>query len=409
MKLARTVKSLAVWLILGALALGCAACTRAPYGTDLMLGFTPAKRESGELDPESRKSAVGFALDLIGAAHTGNENTLVAPLSVLSALAMTANGARGNTLDEMEAVFGMSIEKLNEYFRLYPEASGQLNSANAIWFRDSGGFDVKREFLQLNADNYGAGLYKSAFDDSTCDEINRWVKDHTHGMIPEFLNAIDPDTLLFIVNAVAFDAKWEDPYIREQVREDEFTLENGVSRKVDFMYSEESVYLECGNATGFIKPYKGGRYAFAALLPDKGVSIEELLRSLDADTLISMLEDPKKGVEVNTSIPKFEIEFGCELKDALTAMGMKDAFGSSADFSGIYPGLFIGSVTHTAKILVDEHGTKASAATGIQMPTEADPIAEPYEVYLDRPFVYMLIDCETNLPFFIGTLMDVGK
>lgn len=344
-----------------------------------------------------------------------DENVLVSPLSVLLALYMTANGAEGRTEDQMMEVLG---DNLNGYLKAYQDALPQgedykLHIANGIWFRDEEFLTVQEEFLKTNQEYFNAGLYKAPFDDTTCKEINNWVKENTDGMIDSILDEISADAVLYLINALSFDAKWQKPYNEYSVREDcTFTKEDGTEQKTTLMYSEESTYLEDERATGFVKYYKDRKYAFVALLPKEGVTVADYVAWLDAEHLHELLEGAKQTT-VNAALPKFETEYDILLNDVLVQMGMPDAFSSAeADFSGMATSdrgnIFISRVLHKTFISVDELGTKAGAVTAVEM-TEECAAMEVYTVYLNRPFVYLLIDCETNQPFFIGTLMDVEK
>ena len=386
---------------------------------DLMDGVVANRPERiPDIKQADSKKLAGFALKLFMAAQTEGENTLVSPVSVLAALAMTANGARNNTLKQMEKAFGLDLDDLNSYFLSFLTSventpSSELEIADSIWIKDSGELKVAEDFLQKNADYYGADAYSAPFDDQTLDDINGWVSNKTHGMIPEILDEIPKDALMYLVNALAFEAKWAEPYLDTQIHKDEFfRCDDGVTRTVDFMVSKEHRYVSDGRATGFIKPYEGGRYAFAALLPDEGLSVSEYLKTLDGDALYKLITKTE-ATTVFAEIPKFESKYGTELSGALKNMGMTDAFdGSLADFGGIgevdYGNLYIGRVLHKTFISVDEKGTKAGAATVVEVPKATGAFEEPKRVVLDRPFVYMLIDMEANVPLFIGTMMDVG-
>ena len=365
-------------------------------------------------------AAADFGVRLFKTSIEEGENTLISPLSVLYALAMTANGADGETLAQMEQVLGMDVDNLNSYMLAYlellPESKDyKMSLANSIWFKDDPNFAVEQSFLQTNADYYGAGAYKAAFDEGTRNDINNWVKEHTDGMIPEIIDEIPDEAIMYLVNALAFDAKWADEYEEHQIREGRFTMEDGTRQDVDMMHSEEYTYLEDDLATGFIKYYKDRKYAFVAMLPNEGVSVSQYVDSLTGEHLRELLNNPL-DVTVFASIPKFETEYDIEMSEVLQEMGMTDAFDwQVADFSrlGTYNvdgmNICINRVLHKTFISVSEQGTRAGAATAVEMVAEgAMEIVEFKEVVLDRPFVYMLIDCETNLPFFIGTMMNVN-
>ena len=360
-----------------------------------------------------------FAVRLFKAGEQSGENTLISPLSVLCALAMTANGAEGKTREQMETVLGMTAEELNLYLYNYmnhlPQSEKcKLSLANSIWFTEDERFTVNQDFLQTNADYYNADIYKAPFNDRTCKDINNWVKQKTDEMIPEILNQISPDAIMYLVNALAFDAEWSEIYEENQVRKGQFTREDGTRQDADFIYSTEGIYLEDKNASGFVKYYKGGKYAFAALLPNEGIHVSDYIASLDGQSLHKLLTNPA-DTTVQVSIPKFETEYSVEMSGILEQMGMPLAFDPDhAEFGKLGTSaagnIYISRVLHKTFISVGEKGTKAGAATVVEMTDGCALLPEdPKEVYLDRPFVYMLIDCENNIPFFIGTMMDIGE
>lgn len=362
-----------------------------------------------------------FGLELLKLCREGGTNTLVSPLSIICALAMTANGAEGRTLEQMQSVLGARLSDLNEYLREYmqnlpEEERYKLSLANSIWFREDKNFEVKQEFLNKNEEFYSAQLYEAAFDASTVRDINKWIDEHTDGMIKEIISDISPSAMMYLINALAFDAEWQDIYNEHQVREGVFTREDGSMCDVELMYSGENAYLEDEYATGFIKYYADNKYAFVGLLPNEGVSVDAYVDWLDGSHVAWLLENAQSH-KVNAAIPKFESEYSTSLVESLQAMGMGDAFSPEpADFGGIGTyedaNLYIGDVLHKTFIKVDERGTKAGAATAVIVDATSaaiGPRVEPKTVYLDRPFVYMLIDCEKNLPFFIGTAESIGE
>ena len=412
-------KKLIVILLVLAMTLGLTACSQVS-ANDLMKDV-PAKAVDVLPDMDAGAAAAAdFGVRLFKTSMEEGENTLISPLSVLYALAMTANGADGETLAQMEQVLGMDCNNLNSYMLAYldllPETKDyKMSLANSIWFKDDPNFAIEQSFLQTNADYYGAGAYKAAFDEGTRNDINNWVKEHTDGMIPEIIDEIPDEAIMYLVNALAFDAKWADEYEEHQIREGRFTMEDGTRQDVDMMHSEEYTYLEDDLATGFIKYYKDRKYAFVAMLPNEGVSVSQYVDSLTGEHLRELLNNPL-DITVFASIPKFETEYDIEMSEVLQEMGMTDAFDwQVADFSrlGTYNvdgmNICIKRVLHKTFISVSEQGTRAGAATAVEMVAEgAMEIVEFKEVVLDRPFVYMLIDCETNLPFFIGTMMNVN-
>lgn len=408
---------LVAWMLaLGLLLTGCGGDSLSLQSKDLMAGIRPEK-----VDIIGGKSAgaVEFGIRLLEQRGEDGENGLISPLSVLAALGMTMNGAEGETLSQMEAALGMSREAVNACIKelisaLDSRETGQVHLANAIWFREDPDFTVNRSFLQTNANYYDADAYEAAFDDSTLQDINDWVSHRTDKMIEQILDEIPEQAVMYLVNALSFEARWQSVYYDRSVREGTFTREDGTTDSVEFMYDEEfTTYLECDNATGFLRYYEGGEYAFAALLPNEGISLGDVLGSLTGEALCQMVEQGE-FCPVYTAIPKFEALADYELSDALMAMGMMDAFDwQKADFSalGTYQeegkNICISRVLHKTFISVGEQGTKAGAATVVEMAAEGAAMTEPREVILDRPFLYMILDMETNMPLFLGTLYSV--
>lgn len=382
--------------------------------TDLMNGVLPNAVDTVPLDT-GKTAVTDFAVRLMQQCNQTGENTMISPISVLYALAMTANGAEGETLTQMETVLGMPLEALNGWLYTFRNTvdKDQMKLANSIWFTDDSRFQVNRNFLQTNADYYDAGVYQSEFSSTTLTDMNNWVKGHTDGMIPKILERIDKNDVMYLINAICFDAKWATPYKEKQVHEGTFTRENGSRMTVDFLYSSESYYLEDSLSRGFVKPYQGGRYAFVAMLPNEGVTVDEYLAGITGATIQNILTSKKK-MTVNVGIPKFESDFSLEMSDVLSEMGMENAFDpDSANFTGLGTmtdgNLSIGLVIHKTYISLDEQGTKAAASTVVGVTyTTAGPIVQQ-SVILDRPFVYMIVDQATGIPVFIGTMMSPGK
>ena len=383
----------------------------------LSAGYAPHPVQTGTLNSDILLGQTDFALDLLRltAAKEPGENVLVSPYSVSQALGMTANGAKGKTRSEMESVLGGSMEALNPAFYAFRTSapftpSIKLSTANSIWVRN--GYPVREDFLQTNADYYAADAFSAPFDDQTLEDINNWVDENTDHMIPSILDYIPADAELYLVNAVAFDAEWANPYTADQIGDGTFTAADGKKQNVQMMHGEFHQYLSDAHATGFMQYYTDYRYAFAAMLPEEGMTTEEYLDTLTAKGLREMLSKPE-DVTVYTALPEFKYDYSKELSEELIAMGMPTAFDSeNADFSGMTDsplGLFINRVLHKTHIEVTPQGTRAGAATVVEMCDGAEMITEePKHVTLDRPFVYMIVDTDTDLPVFFGTVNSIG-
>jgi len=418
MKKARRSLMIISFFLVCAMGVNLSGCTTGAQPRNLMEDMTPNKVSALDDLSSQNADAIDFAIRLFKASEESGKNTLISPLSVLCALAMTANGAEEETLEQMEAVLGMTTEELNQYLYSYMENLPQgekykLSLANSIWFTEDERFRVNPDFLQTNADYYRADIFKTPFNDQTCRDINHWVEESTDGMIPEILDQIPDEAIMYLVNALAFEAEWMEAYEEHRVRGGKFTREDGTEQDAEFMHGTDHVYLEDENATGFMKYYQGGKYAFVAMLPKEGVSVTDYVASLDGESLHMLLSNPQYETVI-TAIPKFETEYEVEMSAILQAMGMTDAFDVClADFSGLGThtdgNIYISRVLHKTFISVGEKGTKMGAATSVEMAAgSAAPSVEPKKVNLDRPFVYMLVDRENNMPFSIGTMMDVN-
>ena len=293
----RAKKIVALFLTAGILLSGIAACSNVEgmhlSGSTRKLNVT--KEDTGksgdnvQMLPSDEKSDkifadsyADFAIKAFQNSYEAGKNTMISPYSVINALAMTANGASGETLEQMESVLcgtaDCSLDLLNrELQRLQSsmpkEKNNHLYTANSIWYKDSDeNFVPADDFLKLNAEFYQADIFASAFDEKTTKDINRWIDRRTDGMIKDIMDQIPPYAIMYLVNAVAFEGEWQDPYEKEQVHDADFYDIDGNHSTVSMMYSEEYSFLKEEHAVGFIKPYKEG-FDFVALLPDVNMDI----------------------------------------------------------------------------------------------------------------------------------------
>jgi serpin B len=402
-----------------------------PKAQNLCAGIESSLPTAYAADEKFINSQTKFTIDMFKKTYADKEdeqeeqkNTLISPYSIMQALAMTANGANGNTLKEMEKVLGdgMEMNELNKYLlkqrtdsintkRSEYNNKWSMNTANSIWaINDKKRIVTRPEFIQKCVDYFDSEYYVAPFDDTTLNDVNNWVNEKTNKMIPKILNYISTEDVMYLVNAVAFEAEWATPYEEYQVHDGTFTSANGKEQKADMLCSMEK-YIGDENTDGIVKYYSGGKYAFAALLPDKGTTIDTYIENLTPEKLTNLLTSYKgKSIEANTKLPKFKYDYHNELSDELRSMGMPTAFSNTADFSNmsaiaeINP-IHIGMVIHKTFIELDENGTKAAAATLVAMKENGMPFYEDVkDVVFDRPFVYCIFDTETSLPVFIGAL-----
>ena len=397
-----------------AAALTLAACTScsASFRSAKQLTTTqkaPVVSASDSQKQEAAQDYLNFTAGLLQQTFTGS-NILLSPLSVADALCLTMEGAAGETLSQMETVLGEK-ETMRSYFSTIRRESGeQLTMADSVWIRNDPALSVNDNFLAIAAGNYQAEVYSAPFDEDTCSDINTWVEDQTDGEIQNLIEQINDDDIMYLINTTLFDAKWQNQYKSEDIRDRTFTTKSGTQKDVQMMYSNENIYLENDFCTGLLKYYEGKDYAFVGLLPDDNVTISQLVDRLDGDTLHELING-RISAEVEAGIPVFTGDTKLDLAKILPDMGMPLAFSSGADFSDMatYDGqsLYIGRVIHQTRIEVNEQGTKAAAATAVVMESgEAATSSNSYTVILNRPFVYMIVDMEQEIPVFIGVMTD---
>ncbi len=400
--------------------------TESESQTDAALQSDAASQSDlSTLSDEFAESYMDFSLRLLMQSQKSDSgaDVMVSPLSVMMALEMTRNGAVGETLSQMETVLYPDItaeegkEGLLAFSSGLPDTEkGHLALADSIWFKEDI-FIPNENFLKICAADYDAEIYEAPFDEDTLSDINRWVEEGTDGMVKDILNEIPEDAVMYLINAVAFEAEWQDTYHEYQVRDADFYCADGSSATIEMMYSEEWGYLQDENAEGFIKPYAEG-YDFVALLPDEEISLEEYIGQLDGATFLQTIKEVDDTIEVNAGLPKFESETSLELSGVLTELGMPLAFDEdAADFSAMGApsyetagNIYISRVLHKTYIAVDELGTKAGAATVVEMATgSAMESPETRTVILNRPFLYAIVEKDSGLPVFIGTVNDLGE
>ena len=399
------------------------AGTEPTIGSDvlqLLSGSAPADAPTGgQISEEFRKGYAKLAMQLLTRCKEETDGQLmVSPLSVLTALAMTANGADGETLAEMERTLtGLPLETLNEQLALFvrslpSEETAKFASANALFVNPI--YNVKDSFLNTVQGLYQAEIAKTDFEKSAdaAKSINDWCKEKTDGMIEKVVKETDfsPATLMVLVNALCFDAKWGSPYLEEtQIRDGAFYAADGEKTLTylwETAYAEDYLSGELG--TGFVKLYEGGKYGFLALLPAE--DLDTLLSELTPEAWLALWNTRQKGV-LETAIPKFRTGTDLELQEILAAMGMPKALSGDAEFPNMIEGVpaHIDKVIHKTFLELDNEGTRAAAVTAVEMRcTTAEP-AGPKRVILDRPFVYAIVDTATGLPIFLGTFEGVTE
>ena len=238
---------------------------------DLLSALERQPVESQAPDRELADPMGAFALALLQNSHVPGKNTVLSPYSLYLSLAMTANGAKGRTLEQIEGLLGMAVGELNPYMLSFNCAQGsEVADANSLWLHKE--LPVTETYLQTLRNYFEAQAYTAPFDSETMDAMNQWIEEQTAGRITQAVDQMAPNAMMYLINALTFDGKWNTPYTTNDLTQQSFLAPSG-ERTVEMMGSEESYYLNCGRGTGFMKDYEGDRYSFFALLPNEGLAL----------------------------------------------------------------------------------------------------------------------------------------
>ena len=370
-------------------------------------------------DPQGAAEAYAdFALDLLRAGRAEGESILLSPLSVTLALGMTAMGAQGETAAAFEEVLGMDQETLAAYCAALMTDYGDLggssetNLVNSLWCDED--LTLNDPFVKTCEDSFDAELFHADLQDpKAVERVNGWVKEATRGMIPPVVKEFDPNTVLALVNAVYFKNQFAQPLITPGMGWTmDFQNADGTVSQPQGMSNGErkEAYLSHENGQGVVMPYDDSRLGLLLMLPDEGSSLTDYLAAWDCQTISGLLSGQESRT-VDLQVPKFKAEWDGELKDALVALGLADAFDpQTADFTAMghcdKGPLSIGSAIHKSAFEVNEKGTEAAAATVVDilcgdLPQIPDDLVI---LHFDSPFVYGIVDLEIGAPLFLGTM-----
>ncbi len=415
--------------------LGCSASPPASLGlrADIALAQSEAPRVTSPSVTAGDQTELtagnhAFALELYRyLAAEADDNLFFSPHSISVALAMAYAGARGTTRAEMaEALrFTLPEDRLHPAFnhldlelsRRGEGADGKdgegfrLNVVNALWGQRD--YTFQEAYLETLARHYGAGLRLVDFVNETEPSrlaINSWVSEQTEGRIEDLIpdGALDALTRLVLTNAIYFNAAWAEPFMTQATRDGAFFLLNGETVEVPLMRQLAGFRYTQGEGYQAVElPYDGHELSMVILLPDTG-DFEAFERNLDATQLAAILAE-LSFTRLDLTMPRFETTSEFSLTDALSALGMPQAFTEAADFSGIdgTQELFISDVIHKAFVAVDEEGTEAAAATAVIVAAES--AQEPPVVRIDRPFIFLIRDIETGALLFLGRIVNPAQ
>lgn len=414
-------KTKSTWIILfsGLMLLSLYGGDCSIFGSESLAG--PVK----ELDQRliDANNNLGFKLFRELSAASAGENLFISPSSIITALAMTYNGADGETQRAMGKTLqldNMRMEEVNAAFvdlltiLQNPDPKVELTVANSLWVRK--GVDFYEEFLKLNQDYFQAEVTALDFGDPrAANTINNWVRSKTGEKIENIVEPpIDSDAILFLINAIYFKGEWAIPFEAELTREFPFNLPDGSQKDHPTMFRYGYYrYLENELFQAVSLPYgKNKRVTMYIFLPDQETDLETFIAEFSPANWKHWMYS-FGNMEGMLGLPRFKFEFETSLNDTLKALGMESAFDQvSADFSKmspIPPGLYISEVKHKTFVEVNEEGTEAAAATGVSLEAlslSKTLIPETFSMIVDRPFCFAIVDDLTGVILFMGSVTE---
>jgi len=339
-------------------------------------------------------------------------NVMVSPLSISLALSMTLNGAVGNTNRNMISalgLYGLSVDEINRiYFDLVSalkkaDPRVKMGIVNSIWIKKE--YPVLESFITANQKYYDARVQSLDFNQDALATINDWVSDKTKGKIPSIVNQISADEIMFLINAIYFNGKWEVQFEKPNTVNGAFTLSSGSLVTVPYMKIKEQYgYSEQTGYRALKMPYGRGKFEMVMLLPDAGTSADQLMNQLDPVSWSNLKTALSAKSKVDVWLPRFKFSWESDMNDILSSLGMTVAFSKTeANFSKINATdqLFITKVKHKTFIDVNEEGTEAAAVTSIGIGVTSVGPGGP-EFHASRPFLFFITEEDTGAILFAG-------
>jgi serpin B len=345
-------------------------------------------------------------------------NIFISPTSVALALAMTYNGADGETKAAMEETLrkqGLTAEQLNQSYKELIDALVSvdpkvlLEIANSIWYRND--VEVLPEFISVNQTYYNAEVNAIVFNEEAKDIINGWVAEKTHDKITEVLDYIPEDAIMYLINAIYFKGIWRSEFEEDKTEDKPFNLADGSAVQAPTMQQQDTFrYFKNDLMSAVELPYGQGNFSMVILLPNTGKTTGDIVSSLSVENWNEWMQEFSDR-DVVIHLPRLKFEYNKLLNDDLSDMGMGIAFSGDADFSKIDStrDLMISRVIHKTFVEVNEEGTEAAAVTVVEIiETSYEPGGNtgPVYFYVDRPFVFLIRENDTGAILFIGRVLN---
>lgn len=340
------------------------------------------------------------------------KNVMVSPLSISLALSMALNGAEGTTKTDMINALGLSGLSVDEINQIYSELIMALkkadpnvvmNVANSIWIKKS--FTVLEPFITTNQKYFDARVERLDFNSAALNTINSWVNEKTNAKIPKILEQISAEEIMFLINAIYFNGKWQIQFEKPQTQDGSFTLVSGSTVNVPLMKIKEKFgYSEQAGYEALKMPYGRGKFGMVILLPDVGKTPDQIMAKMTPSEWETLNASLTANTKIDVWLPRFKFTWESDLKEILSSLGMAVAFSESqANFSKINSNeqLFITKVKHKTFIDVNEEGTEAAAATSVGIGMTSFGPGGP-EFHAVRPFLFFITEEDTGAILFAG-------
>jgi serpin B len=373
------------------------------------------------INPQVIAANTRFSLKLFSQlqAKQANQNIFISPASVSMALAIAYNASNGETRQAIGRTLELqeiSIQDVNEANALIKnqlqesDFKSQLQIANSLWIDKQE--TIKPDFSQKIQQHYQAEIQRIDFRQPQASAtINNWVKNRTNGKIDSIIERIEPNTAFLLLNAIYFLGNWKYPFAKELTKDYPFTLVNGTKKPVKMMFQQIPglKYYENELFQAISLPYADHRLSMYVFLPNPNLGLRGFYQNLnDINWQKWMKSFNGNELEndysqlITVGLPRFKLEYGTDLVDALKALGMQIAFSQKADFSAItVPPLWIGKIQHKTFVEVDEEGTTAAAVTTI-----GGSRGGVTQIIVDRPFFCVISDNQTGTILFMGSIVD---
>jgi serpin B len=413
----KTKNVFSVW-VSALLLLLAAACTNNPCDCEQPMDLRPMSVAEEQVVEASND----FAFDIFKRLSQDEDHLFISPFSISTALAMTANGAAGDTRAAIKTAIhlpGLSDEEMNQAysdladFLLHLDDQVIIELANSSWYRQD--LTIREAFKSILLEYYDAEILAADFSNpATKDIINGWIEEKTHDRIKDMIDQIPADVVMYLINAIYFKADWKYQFDESKTMPSDFFLENGGSVRTDMMYSKGvKVNYYYNNEALFVEiPYSRGQFHMTIIMPQHDQTVQQIIDNTTAQQFrdYSLAADT---ATVALYLPKFKMEYKTLLNDVLSEMGMGIAFGAGADLSNLFVqalDLLISRVIHQSFIDVNEKGSEAAAATVVEIiETSVNPGDPPSVISINKPFAFYITEKHSNTVLFAGKMTNPSK